>query len=249
VYNDPLKYRDPNGHFPVIIVAVVAIAVALVVMHANAPPVYAPEANWTPPPVAQDPYYSEKSYFDAAPVTGDASDIWAAVTGRTLFTGEELDVTDRALTVGSAALPLFTGGGVRLGRKFIRGIDNVVPGAAMAVRRITAPIGAQTNVAKALRTEARAIFFGANPRLSQELQVHHRIPLEWAHIFPDADPNRLANLVGLPAAAHDQVSARWNTFRARYHGLGREPTPQEVMDYAAEIESEFGQNYRYIEQP
>ncbi|MDZ4781099.1 MAG: hypothetical protein SGJ19_12670 [Planctomycetia bacterium] len=39
------------------------------------------------------------------------------------------------------------------------------------------------------RTNRRAFWDG--------MEVHHRIPLEWAHKFPKADPNRAANLIGL----------------------------------------------------
>jgi hypothetical protein len=32
---------------------------------------------------------------------------------------------------------------------------------------------------------------------ARDLRIHHRIPLEWAHLWPYADPNRVANLVGV----------------------------------------------------
>jgi len=173
VYNSPLKYTDPSGHCPICLI--IGIGVALVVWLANPEPVYAPEPGWTPPPEA-DPNYGDKAFFDAAPGTGDISDAYAAVTGRTLFTGEEVDPGGRAFAATAAVIPLFSSGAFRQGRKFIQGIDNIVPGASTTVRRITGPLS--DPLKDALRREARDIFFNANPGLSRDLQVHHRVPLE-----------------------------------------------------------------------
>src|SRR5262249_3126481 len=48
-----------------------------------------------------------------------------------------------------------------------------------------------------LRTEARELWFAVTGRRAiwDELQVHHRIPLEWSHIFKE-DPNAIKNLYG-----------------------------------------------------
>jgi hypothetical protein len=60
-----------------------------------------------------------------------------------------------------------------------------------------------------------------------EARVHHSRPLEYAHLFPKADPNSLANLWALRDAAHKIASAEWTAFRAALKG--RIPTQAEVM--------------------
>jgi RHS repeat-associated protein len=99
----------------------------------------------------------------------------------------------------------------------------------------------------ALRNEARGIFYKAYPRLAERgLEVHHRIPLEWAHLFPEADPNRLSNLIGLDPLIHDRIDLRWNSFRAYYNRLGRSPTMKEILEFAAGIDKEFSQYYNRL---
>ena len=58
-------------------------------------------------------------------------------------------------------------------------------------------------------------------------QVHHEDPLEWAHLKPGADPNRLSNLVGLEEKGHNIANQFWAQFR---RSLGNtQPTPAQVM--------------------
>jgi RHS repeat-associated protein len=102
VYNQPLRYTDPSGHCPVCIA--IGAGIALIVWLAYPEPVYAPEPGWTPP-ANVDPNYGDRAYFDAAPGTGDLSDAYAAVTGRTLFTGEEVQGGARLMAVGATVLP------------------------------------------------------------------------------------------------------------------------------------------------
>jgi RHS repeat-associated protein len=66
------------------------------------------------------------------------------------------------------------------------------------------------------------------------MDVHHRIPLEWSHLLPSADPNRAANLIGLEYSIHRAVNASWRTFRASLKG--RQPSAAEVMRHAAKID-------------
>jgi RHS repeat-associated protein len=97
------------------------------------------------------------------------------------------------------------------------------------------------------RNEARKIFYEAYPRLSgQGLDVHHRIPLEWAHMFPDANPNRLSNLIGLDKTIHTQVNAMWSDFRFFYERLGRSPTVMEILEFAYKIDQEFSTSYNKV---
>ncbi len=114
----------------------IGIGVALVVWLANPEPAYAPETSFVPP-TGIDPNYGDKAYFDAAPGTGDISDIYAVVTGHTLFTGEEVDRFPAALF---AILPLASSSGFRQGYRFIQGIDTIIPGTNNIARRIANPL-------------------------------------------------------------------------------------------------------------
>jgi len=232
VRNNPVRYNDPSGHCPVCIA--IGLGIALVVWLANPEPVYAPSPGFTPP-TDVDPSYGDKAYFDVAPGSGDISDAYAAVTGHTLFTGEEISTQDRVIAGTFTLLPVASSAGFRQGRKFITGIDNLIPGSNTVVRRITGKLDLATK--NVLRDEARSIFYNANPRLKgTDLQIHHRIPLEWAHLFPDADPNRLSNLIGLDSTVHTGINRSWNEFRDRYRQLGQSPTAQEVLDFAAGLD-------------
>lgn len=107
---------------------------------------------------------------------------------------------------------------------------------------VLAPLTAKQQ--DALRAQARSDYDRVNPgrRQIEDLQIHHRIPLEWAHVYPNANPNRFANRVGLPVNVHRQVNSRWAAFRK---GLGgRMPTSSEVMEFALKIDWEFGIYYR-----
>jgi hypothetical protein len=59
------------------------------------------------------------------------------------------------------------------------------------------------------------------------VQVHHSRPLEYADIFPKADPNALANLWALRMRAHQIANNAWTAFRVSLNG--RTPTQAEVM--------------------
>ena len=69
------------------------------------------------------------------------------------------------------------------------------------------------------------------------LEIHHRIPLEWSHLFPNVDPNRAANLIGVPDIEHWRISAAWNQWRVN---LGtRVPTQAEIEGFALGIDMAF----------
>jgi hypothetical protein len=70
-----------------------------------------------------------------------------------------------------------------------------------------------------------------------DLEVHHRIPLEWSHIFGKADPNRVSNLVGINGKIHKQISEAWAAWK---RSLGeRTPTQAEIMEQAFKIDELF----------
>lgn len=77
-----------------------------------------------------------------------------------------------------------------------------------------------------------------------EARIHHSRPLEYAHVFPKADPNSLANLWALRDAAHKIASAEWTAFRATLKG--RMPTQAEVMAAKLRIDQLVAQ---YVRRP
>jgi hypothetical protein len=91
-----------------------------------------------------------------------------------------------------------------------------------------------------LRQEARDIWEARTGRraLWDGLQIHHRIPLEYGHLFPNGNPNRVANLVGMEAADHSAVSTVWTQFRTSL--AGATPTQAQVMQVAQMVDGQFG---------
>jgi len=70
----------------------------------------------------------------------------------------------------------------------------------------------------------------------------HRMQLEFAHLFSGADPNRIANLVGLNPRIHVQINREWAAFSNQY---GRTVTAQDVLRKAIEIDRAYGPHYVY----
>ena len=88
----------------------------------------------------------------------------------------------------------------------------------------------------ALRSAARVKLARANGISTKVMQaeVHHSDPLEWAHLKPNADPNRLANLWGLRGEAHDIATRAWADFSRSLKG--RVPTQAELMEAKLRID-------------
>ncbi len=76
--------------------------------------------------------------------------------------------------------------------------------------------------------------------------IHHRIPLEWAQIFPKADPNRLANLVAVTTEDHKLINQMWAQFDTALNG--RTPSQAEVLQQAIRVDERFGSRMRFIDQ-
>ncbi|WP_332771895.1 hypothetical protein [Phenylobacterium sp.] len=67
-----------------------------------------------------------------------------------------------------------------------------------------------------------------------EGQVHHRVDLRFRHLFPKADPNRLANLVALEAEAHNLATQATSAF---IRGLGgRTPSQAEILAHIIKVD-------------
>jgi hypothetical protein len=89
-----------------------------------------------------------------------------------------------------------------------------------------------------LRRDARRIYFAAHPRdAARGVEVHHRVPLEWSHLFGGADPHRLSNLQGLTTRDHlRKATDLWTSFRNTYQRRRRSPTAAEVLRFAALVD-------------
>ncbi|MBY0371054.1 hypothetical protein K2X33_10230, partial [bacterium] len=85
---------------------------------------------------------------------------------------------------------------------------------------------------KSLHTEAERAAAKAGENL---LEVHHRIPLEYRHLF-DGDPNRISNLVGLHRNVHAEVSGMWTAFRS----ANPNPTQAQVLQFAQIVDRGYG---------
>jgi len=96
-----------------------------------------------------------------------------------------------------------------------------------------------------LRTEARDIWFSLSGRRAiwDDLQVHHRIPLEWSHIFPRQHPNQISNLVGVNPNSHSQITKVWNAWRQALDG--KIPTQAEIMEQALKVDEAFESQWVY----
>ncbi len=78
--------------------------------------------------------------------------------------------------------------------------------------------------------------FGWKPSQWQ-MEIHHKIPLEWAHLFAK-DPNLRSNLCAINILNHKFVSAAWRAFKTGLNG--RTPLASEVEIMVTEIEGKYG---------
>ncbi len=106
---------------------------------------------------------------------------------------------------------------------------------AQIEKQIARPL--TTNEKNTLGELARQRWAQANGVSAKELgaQVHHEDPLEYAHLKPEADPNRLSNLLGLKPPGHAVASRAWDLFR-RSLGGGR-PTQHSALPATASSHS------------
>ncbi|HZI04134.1 MAG TPA: hypothetical protein VEZ71_08945, partial [Archangium sp.] len=100
---------------------------------------------------------------------------------------------------------------------------------------------------KILRRQANTDFYKLRPDLSKTLvdaagskyPVHHRIPLEHAHRFPEMNINGPANLKALHSAVHERVNNVWTAFRP----AGGKASPGEVRQVADIVDRHFQRWY------
>ncbi len=106
---------------------------------------------------------------------------------------------------------------------------------------------------QALRRASRDSYKRLYPQLAELmdekgslLPIHHRRPLEYAHLFPADDINAAENLAMVRKAVHDRINAVWTRLRQTRGGA----TSMEEVEQAARIVDEwFKPWYHRIDDP
>lgn len=110
----------------------------------------------------------------------------------------------------------------------------------------TLTVRLDTDAKKALRAKAQEYFYKVfHPELVDVLRdargarydIHHLIPLEYAHLFPELDINAAANLTALGKPVHEGIGKMWNAFR---RDAGNTASPEQVKEMAAITQRHFG---------
>ncbi|WNG56212.1 hypothetical protein F0U59_16655 [Archangium gephyra] len=106
-----------------------------------------------------------------------------------------------------------------------------------------------------LRAKAKSDFYDVlHPELEKSLRdadgnqydIHHLIPLEYSHLFPELDINASANLKALAKPAHEGINKMWNLFRVK---AGDTINPEHVKKMVAITEQHFGRWFNKVYEP
>jgi len=112
---------------------------------------------------------------------------------------------------------------------------------------LTKPLG--PSEVKQLRKYAREDYFqkfhpGFAETLGKDLvslyEVHHRTPMEFAHLFPMLDLNGRANLAGVARPVHQSINKVWNAFRPP---PGTSVTTRQIEQMVDLVDRHFGRWY------
>jgi hypothetical protein len=103
-----------------------------------------------------------------------------------------------------------------------------------------------------LRDQARDYYKELHPHLAraledlgQKLPIHHRRPLQYAHLFPADDINAAENLAMLQKYVHQEINSLWGWFRKARPN----PTADEVRRAAEIIDGHFEPWYHRVNEP
>jgi RHS repeat-associated protein len=178
---------------------------------------------------------SERDSAVAAFLFGLADPGIGAVTGRNPVSGDRLTWKQQVST------GIFAIGPLKI-FKFARKAQRVRPSGPTCngpSKKLT------EDESKVFRDKARNLWeeWSGRPASAEGLDIHHRVPLEWAHLMP-GDPNRPANLIGVRPEVHWQINGEWTKFRNSLGG--RSPTPSEIMQKALEIDRKFANQMYFL---
>ncbi|HEV8430459.1 MAG TPA: DUF4157 domain-containing protein [Pyrinomonadaceae bacterium] len=90
---------------------------------------------------------------------------------------------------------------------------------------------------------ARAAEVAAFEAAGRAYQIHHRMPLEYGHLFPGFDVNTGSNLIGLDVTVHRGVNAVWTRFRTL---PADRITPDAVSRVATIVDRHFNRWYHQV---
>ncbi len=103
-----------------------------------------------------------------------------------------------------------------------------------------------------LRKDAREYYKELYPQLARilddlaaKLPIHHRRPLQYAHLFPADDINAVENLAVLQKYVHQEINFLWGLFRKARPN----PTADEVRRAAEIIDGYFEPWYHRVDDP
>jgi hypothetical protein len=191
---------------------------------AKPPEAKPPEAK--PPEASNDESTAEKIadvVTDFIPIVGGAKDIYQGIKQ-----GNGWKV---ALGVGSIAFDIATlGGGSLLKGGIKAGLKQGAKALVKEGAELTAKQGVKIleevsvsivkKLVKAekdvLRSEARDLIKATGRKIMPWQQVHHRIPLEFSHLFPGVNPNRFENLRVVNKYTHQIAHVWWSKFKSNY---------------------------------
>ncbi|WP_309894978.1 hypothetical protein [Archangium sp.] len=81
--------------------------------------------------------------------------------------------------------------------------------------------------------------------MAEKLPIHHRRPLQYAHLFPADDINAAENLAMLQRYVHEEINFLWGRFRKARPN----PTADEVRRTAEIIDGYFESWYHRVDDP
>ena len=103
--------------------------------------------------------------------------------------------------------------------------------------------------AAAEKNDYRATFFAAHPELKGQVVVHHAVEQQvltrYPGLFTESDINSIENLRGVPTDTNSdlhlsQIRRAWNQF----YRSNPNPTREQVLQQARQIDSQFGSEFR-----
>jgi hypothetical protein len=117
--------------------------------------------------------------------------------------------------------------------------------------RLATPLSQLRGAKDVLREEAKDLFYGRfHPELAGLLRdfngvrydIHHCIPLEYAHLFPLRDINAGVNLVAAGRPVHASVNGVWTRLRT----APRAPTSEEVLRVEGIVQKHFSRWFNKV---
>ncbi|SDZ69241.1 hypothetical protein SAMN05421736_1581, partial [Evansella caseinilytica] len=97
-------------------------------------------------------------------------------------------------------------------------------------------------ITKATKNNYRKLFLAEYPDLPKGWQVHHSLPQKYETIMKNAGINihEVKYLRGVDPTVHREITKEWIKWDK---SLGRDPTSQEISDFAKQIDQKYNKNW------